>query len=63
MKLINFFRLLGISKPAAYNSESESEIDFHHHDSTDGSELLDETVHMHEQPFDDNESEDYYSIF
>jgi hypothetical protein len=58
MRLIIFFRLLGISKPAAYQSESGNEIDFHHHDSTDGCELLEETVHTNEQPFDETE-EDY----
>jgi hypothetical protein len=63
MRLINFFRLLGISKPAGYSNESENQTDYHHHDTTDGSELLEETVHTHEQPFEENEDQDYSSIF
>jgi hypothetical protein len=62
MKLINFFRLLGFSKSTAYSKEMDNEEIFHHHDSTDGSEL-DETLHMQEQPFKENEDEDYASIF
>ena len=62
MKIINFLKLLGLSKPTAYNNEMDSEEIFHHHDSTDGSELLDETLHMKEQPFEE-EDEDYTSIF
>ncbi|TDW51859.1 hypothetical protein EV144_101537 [Flavobacterium sp. 270] len=62
MKLIHFFRLLGISKPAGYSNEAEGEIDYHHHDTTDGCESLDET-NMHEQPFEEKEDEDYSSIF
>ncbi|KFF05363.1 hypothetical protein [Flavobacterium reichenbachii] len=63
MKIINFLRLLGLSKSAAYSTEMDSEEIFHHHDSTDGSELLDETLHMKEQPFEEDENEGYSSIF
>jgi hypothetical protein len=62
MKIINFLRLLGLSKSTAY-SEMDSEEIFHHHDSSEGSELLDETLHMKEQPFEENEDEDYASLF
>lgn len=62
MRLINFLQILGLSKGAAY-SEAGKEPDYHHHDTTDGSELLDETTHMHEQPFAESEEEDYSSIF
>lgn len=58
MKIINFLQLMGLSKSAAFSTEMDNEEIFHHHDSTDGSELLDETLHMTEQPFDDNEEED-----
>lgn len=63
MKIINFFRLLGFSKTTGYSIEPGSEAEVHHHDSTDGSELLDETLHMQDQPFGENEDEDYSSIF
>jgi hypothetical protein len=63
MRLVNILQLLGLSKQAGYSSESGSEFDLHHHDLTDGSELLDETLHMREQPFEDDEEEDYTSIF
>lgn len=63
MRLINILQLLGLSKQAGYSNESGSEPDLHHHDLDDGSELLDETLHMREQPFEENEDEDYASIF
>jgi len=63
MRLINILQLLGLSKQAGYSSKSENEFDLHHHDLDDGGELLDETLHMHEQPFEDHEDEDYASIF
>lgn len=50
MRLVNILQLLGLSKQAGYSSKSESEFDLHHHDLDDGSELLDETLHMKEQP-------------
>ncbi|OCB78297.1 hypothetical protein B0A79_12160 [Flavobacterium piscis] len=63
MRLVNILQLLGLSKQAGYSSKSESEFDLHHHDLDDGSELLDETLHMKEQPFEDREEDDYASIF
>ncbi|KUJ62309.1 hypothetical protein AR687_07545 [Flavobacteriaceae bacterium CRH] len=63
MKIINFFRLMGLSKTTSYIIEPGSKDEVHHHDSTDGSELLDETLHMKDQPFEENEDEDYSSIF
>ncbi|MDP5201900.1 hypothetical protein [Flavobacterium sp. DG2-3] len=63
MKLVNIFRILGLTKTQIHSNEEEGELNLHHHDLTDGCELLDETVHMKEQPFDENEEEDYASIF
>lgn len=62
MRLINFLQILGLSKMAGY-SDAGKEPDYHHHDTTDGSELLDETTHMHEQPFNESDEEDSASIF
>ncbi|WP_264537511.1 hypothetical protein [Flavobacterium sp. N1736] len=62
MKIINFLQLLGLSKPTAYTNEMNGEEIFHHHDTTDGCELLDETIHMQDQPFEDDEDENYDAI-
>lgn len=63
MKLINFLRTLGWSGKPNHRNEPQTEINLHHHDLTDGCELLDETVHMQEQPFDENEEEGFTSVF
>jgi hypothetical protein len=62
MKLFNLFKIMGFSRTPVYSGEPENELNLHHHDLTDGCELLDETVHMQDQPFDENEEEDYASI-
>lgn len=63
MKIINFFRLMGLSKTTSYIIEPGSNDEVHPHDSTDGCELLDETLHMKDQPFEEDEDQDYASIF
>lgn len=56
MKLINFLQSIGLAKPTVYTNDSQSEPALHHHDVTEGCELLDEPGHMEEQPFEDDEA-------
>lgn len=55
MKLFNFSQLLNLVKPENYSTGFENMTFSHQHDLSEGSEFLDETVHMEEQPFEDTE--------
>jgi len=52
MKPFYFSQLLSLVRPASYSTGFEDMIFSHQHDQSEGSEFLDETVHMHEQPFE-----------
>lgn len=61
MRRFNLLQLIGFSTTENFNTEFPEEPDFHHHDLEDGGELLDETLHMHEQPFKEHEEQNYFT--
>lgn len=59
MKLIKILQSIGLAKPTDYINDFEAESTLHHHDTTEGCELLDQTVHMYDESFEDSQQEDF----